>query len=102
VHRTNPDKLLALRFPAQAQLKQVGNRPVAVHRVTERELRVHRVAISPAFAGNGEIPALFQFGHDSLDGSLGDTDARGDVAHPNFRFASNTDQDVGVVAQERP
>jgi len=58
--------------------------------------------VPAALADPHQVARLLQIGDDALDGSLGDADPLGDLAHPDLGLARQAQEDVGVVGEEGP
>lgn len=73
-----------------------------LERVTQGTVEVERVAIAAPIAAAIEDPLTLEVKHDFLDGALRDADADGDIAQPRRVLRCQAQEDVCVVAQERP
>lgn len=63
---------------------------------------VQVVAVAAADLRAIDVSGLDEVGDDSLRRSLGDPDGRGDVSDSRFPVASDAEQYLGVVGEERP
>jgi hypothetical protein len=68
------------------------------HRAIEHDV----VAIAPTFSVTSDASGRFEVLDDALHGPFGDADLIGEIAQTQARITRQTDQDVGVVGQERP
>ncbi len=68
----------------------------------QRAVQVHLVAIPPPLARAREVTSLLEVTHDPPDGPLGDPDSGCDFMQSNLRLLRDANQNVGVIAQERP
>jgi hypothetical protein len=71
-------------------------------RVAEWSIRAHFVTIAATLALARDVPCCFEIGDDALHGPLGDPNSGCDFAQPNLRLLRKTNQNVCVIAQERP
>jgi len=65
-------------------------------------LRVDNVMIASAFPGSLDYAGPLKFADQSKRGSLCDADFISHVAKSRIRIIGETNQDVGVIAQESP
>jgi|KBSMisStaDraftv2_1062788.scaffolds.fasta_scaffold336867_2 hypothetical protein len=75
---------------------------MVLHRMAEGTVRPDAVAVPPANALADEVLLRLELLQDSLDGTLGDPDAGGDVTDPGFGIFPDTEKDVSVVGQKSP
>ena len=75
---------------------------VGLDRMAEGAIEVERVRVSATVATAIEDAFALEVAHDHLDGALGDADVGGHVAEAWRLLRREAEQDVGVVAQERP
>ena len=60
------------------------------------------VAVSTADSFALDVAGFDEVGDDALGGSLGDTNALGDLTESRVRVAVDTEEDLGVVREEPP
>jgi hypothetical protein len=70
--------------------------------VTQGDIAVYFVAISPTFLDAGDIPSIDKVTNDRLGGALGNADKFSDVSGPQVGIAGEADQDVTVIGEKRP
>jgi len=75
---------------------------VVLHRVPERPVSAHAIAIPPADALALQILVGFELLEDALHGPFGDADPGGDVADARFGVLPDAEEDVRMVRQEIP
>ncbi len=75
---------------------------VAFERMAQRKGGVELVAVAAALAVSLQVAIVDELGHDALRCAFGDADGAGHVSQAHLRVASQAQQDVGVVREERP
>ena len=81
---------------------ELSQRAVRLQRVSQRRLEVDLVAVASSLLGLGQNAALFQFAEDTKNGSLGDPYLDRQLLNENLGLSEESDDDVGVIRQERP
>jgi hypothetical protein len=81
---------------------EIADRCGSLERMAHGPVEVQAIAIASALPLLGQIPRPHQVGQDAVGRTLGDAHAVSQVAHPQGWVYPKTDQDVGVVRQERP
>ena len=81
---------------------EVADGAVAFEGVPEGCRGVDFVVGSPADTLAEDRSPVFEIGENLQDGAFRDSDGHGQVAHANARVLRHGNEDVGVVAQERP
>jgi hypothetical protein len=82
--------------------EELPDRAVGLDSVSQRLLREDGVVIPPPLACASKISRCLKIGHDSLHRPLGDAHMHGHVPEFDLRISSDDDQDMRVIAQERP
>jgi hypothetical protein len=95
-------RLIRRRLGLEHESKQGPDLLVSLDRVAQGALGVELVSVAPAFPDTREIAALLEVGDDPLHGALGDPHSHRDLAKADLRLARNAQQDVPVIAEERP
>jgi len=75
---------------------------MVLHRVPERPVPAHAVAIPATDALAMQILVGFELLEDPLHGPLGDADPGGDIADARFGVLPDAEEDVRMVRQEIP
>ena len=75
---------------------------VAFQRVTQRKLGVELIGVASPGAGPLQVARFDEVSNDPLGRTFGDADPVGKVAVTNAGIASDAEQHMGVVGQERP
>lgn len=70
--------------------------------MAERTTGGDGVAVAPSGTGSGDIAGLHKVSSYLLRSTLRNAHPGGDVAHPDLRIAGDSEQDVGMVGEERP
>jgi hypothetical protein len=70
--------------------------------VTQGDIAVYFVAISPTFLDAGDIPSIDKVTNDRLGRALGNADKFSDVSGAQVGIAGEADQDVTVISEEGP
>ena len=60
------------------------------------------VSVAAAVLDLGDVTGLSQVGDDAVGATLGDAQARGNIAKPRCRVIGDAQQDASMVAQETP
>lgn len=70
--------------------------------VTEWQIALHRVVVSPSGTKPHEVARFFELRDDSLDSSLGNADTIRDSAEHDVGLRRDAQKNVGMVGKERP
>jgi len=70
--------------------------------MAQRCLGINPVKIAAPIARALEYASLFKLGHDPLDPTFGQSNLRRHIAQRLPAIGGQTNEDMGVVAQERP
>jgi len=82
--------------------QKIADGALCLERMTQRNIERESIVIASSFAAAAQHPCRFELDDDPVHGSLGDADQPCDVSEGRIRIAREADEDVGVVAQERP
>jgi hypothetical protein len=93
------------RVAAARRLDEVDqglHRPVRLDRMAHGALAGDFVFVLSARPVPDQVAPLLEVGDDALDGTLGDSDALGDVAEAQLRVPGEAQKYMGMVGEERP
>jgi hypothetical protein len=96
-------------FPIRAELarsakdtEELADLMLALEGMSERELAMHLVLVSPADSRSADVAGVDEIAHDRLCRAQSDADALGDVANADPRILRHADEHVSVIREERP
>jgi hypothetical protein len=89
-------------WPSAEEAQEVADAAVPRERIGEATVACDRVTVASAVPLAPDVARVRELPHDSMRGSLGDSDLIADLSKPDVGVARDAEQHLSVVAEKGP